>query len=183
MVKQLFFLLFLVVLATPAMAQKYFTSDGKIKFSSDTPLRKIEGTTNSASCALETSSGQMAWRVLVKGFKFEKALMEEHFNENYMESEKYPKAVFTGTITNLNEIDFKKDGTYNAVVSGNMEIHGVKKPLTTNGALTVKGGSVRLNAGFKVACADYNIDIPSVVRDEIAKEINVLVDATLTPKQ
>lgn len=169
--------------ATAQNGQKFFTRDGKIKFSSDTPMEKIEGLSNSATCILDITTGEMAWKVLVKGFQFQKSLMQEHFNENYMESDKFPNATFSGKITNLGEINFGKDGTYNAVVSGKMTIHGVTKDFSTNGALTVGGGKIKLNAGFNAACADYNISIPSVVRDNIAKEIKVLVDASLEPKQ
>ncbi|MFN0036018.1 MAG: YceI family protein [Saprospiraceae bacterium] len=174
------------VLSTAASAQnaqKFFTRDAKIKFSSDTPMEKIEGLSNSATCILDPVTGDMAWQVLIKGFKFEKTLMQEHFNENYMESDKFPKATFSGKITNLGEVNLAKDGTYNAAVSGKMTIHGVTKDFSTNGAITVGGGQIRLNAGFNVPTADYDIKIPSVVRDNIAKEITVLVDAPLAPKQ
>jgi hypothetical protein len=186
MQKLMFSLAALCLFAASAQAQsgaKFFTKDGKIKFSSDTPMEKIEGITNSASCLLDPATGDMAWKVLVKGFQFEKSLMQEHFNENYMESDKHPNATFSGKITNLNEVNLAKDGTYNATVSGKMTMHGVTKDFTTYGAITVAGGKIRLNAGFSVACADYNIEIPAVVKDNIAKEIKVLIDATLAPKQ
>ena len=109
--------------------------------------------------------------------------MQEHFNENYLESTKFPKATFAGKITNLNEVNFSVDGTYNAIVTGQMTIHGVTKEITTNGALTVAGGNIKLNAGFKLPLVDYRIDIPSLVSDKVAKEVTVLVDATLVPKQ
>jgi hypothetical protein len=167
--------------AVAAQAQKFFTRDGKIKFNSDTPMEKIEALNRSASCVLDATTGQMQWKVLIKGFQFEKALMQEHFNENYMESSKFPSANFSGLITSLGGGDLSKDGTYNAVVKGKMTIHGVTKDVEYNGALTVSGGNIRINAGFNIACADYDIKIPSVVRDNIAKEIKVLVDATLAP--
>jgi YceI-like domain len=181
MKKHLFLFALLFSASTLTFAQKFMTRDGKVKFSSETPLEKIEGINKSASCILDTETGKMSWGVTIKSFKFEKALMEEHFNENYLESTKFPKASFNGTITNLNEVNLKQDGTYNAAVTGKMTIHGVTKDLTTYGVIKVAGNKIQINAGFDVACADYNIAIPAVVRDNIAKSIKVLVDAQLEP--
>lgn len=171
--------------ATAQNSPKFFTRDGKIKFDATAASspEKVDALSNSATCVLDASNGNFQWAVLIKGFQFEKSLMQEHFNENYMESGKYPKATFIGKITNLNEVNFAKDGTYNAIVSGQMTIHGVTKDLTANGALTVGGGNVKINAGFSLKLADYNISIPSLVSDKVAKEAKILVDATLVPKQ
>ncbi len=173
------------VLSTAASAQKFFTRDGKVKFDAtvNSSLEEVEALSNSATCVLDAANGNIQWAVLIKGFKFEKSLMQEHFNENYLESSKYPKATFVGKITNLQDVNFASDGTYNAIVSGKMTIHGATKDISTNGALTVGGGNVKLNAGFNLALADYNISIPSLVSDKVAKEIKVLVDATLMPKE
>ena len=172
-------------LSTAASAQKFFTRDGKIKFdaTATSSPEKIDALSNSATCVLDAANGNFQWAVLIKGFQFEKSLMQEHFNENYMDSGKYPKATFVGKITNIADINFGKDGTYNAVVSGQMTMHGATKDITTNGALTVAGGNVKINAGFNLKLADYNVDIPSLVSDKIAKEAKILVDATLVPKQ
>lgn len=183
MKKQLLILLAFCAITATMSAQNFFTRDGKVKFdatSAGSP-EKIEALSKTGSCVLDASSGKMQWAVLVKGFQFEKALMQEHFNENYLESSKYPKATFSGQISNLNEVNLTKDGTYNAVVTGKMTVHGVTKDITTNGALTVGGGSIKLNAGFPIVLADYGISIPSLVGDKVAKEAKVLVDATLAP--
>ncbi len=164
-------------------AQNFFTRDGKVKFdatSAGSP-EKIEALSKTGSCVIDAATGKMQWAVLVKGFQFEKALMQEHFNENYLESGKFPKATFSGQITNLNEVNLAKDGTYNAVVTGKMTMHGVTKDITTNGALTVGDGKIKLNAGFAVLLADYSISIPSLVSDKVAKEVKILIDATLAP--
>lgn len=178
--------LFAFTAATTAQnSPKFFTRDGKVKFdaTATSSPEKIDALSNSATCVLDAANGNFQWAVLVKGFQFEKSLMQEHFNENYMESGKYPKATFIGKITNLSEVNLSKDGTYNAVVSGQMTIHGVTKDLTANGALTVGGGNVKINAGFNVKLADYGISIPGLVSDKVAKEAKVLVDVTLVPKQ
>jgi polyisoprenoid-binding protein YceI len=174
-----------LVVSTTASAQKYFTRDGKLKFDATATASpdKIEALSNSATCVLDVATGGMAWQVLIKGFRFEKALMQEHFNENYMESDKFPKATFKGTITNLNEVNLSKDGTYNAIVKGTMNLHGVEKEMTANGAITVSGGKIKVNAGFNILLADYEVKIPSVVSGNIAKEAKILIDATLEPKQ
>jgi polyisoprenoid-binding protein YceI len=185
MQKQMIFLAVLLAAATTATAQTYFTRDAKLKFDATAKASpdKIEALHSSVTCVLEASTGEMGFQVLIKGFKFEKALMQEHFNENYLESDKFPKAIFRGKITNLREVNLSKDGTYNAIVTGKMEIHGVEKELTTNGAIRVADGNIKINAGFNVLLADYKIKIPSVVSANIAKEAKILVDATLVSKK
>jgi len=177
---------FVFTLAASAQSgQKFFTRDGKVKFDATAASspEKIDALSNSATCVLDAVNGNFQWAVLIKGFQFEKSLMQEHFNENYLESGKYPKATFIGKISNLGEVNLAKDGTYNAIVSGQMTIHGVTKDIIANGALTVGGGNVKVNAGFNINLADYNVRVPSLVSDKIAKEAKILVDASLVPKQ
>jgi hypothetical protein len=181
MYKHFIFAVALILFSAPVFAQKYFTRDARVKFSSETPMEKIEGLSKTASCVLDTKTGKMEWKVLVKGFKFEKALMEEHFNENYMESTKFPNATFKGEITNLSDINFNQEGKYNAKVKGKMNIHGVEKEVTADGVVKVAGGIIEMQSYFNVLCADYNIAIPAVVRDNIAKEVKVAVNAKLNP--
>lgn len=185
MKKLMVFIAAFFVIGGTLSAQRFFTRDGKVKFDATAASspEKIDAISNSATCVLDAATGNIQWAILIKGFQFEKSLMQEHFNENYLESTQYPKASFSGKITNLSELNFSKDGTYNAIVKGQMTIHGVTKEITTNGALTVAGGNVRINAGFNLPLADYSIDIPSLVSDKIAKEAKVMVDAALVPKQ
>jgi YceI-like domain len=183
MKKQILGLVAFLALTSTLSAQNYFTRDGKVKFdatAANSP-ETIEALTKSASCVVDIATGKMQWAVLIKGFVFEKALMQEHFNENYLESGKFPKANFSGQITNLSEVNFTKDGTYNAIVAGKMTLHGITKDITTNGALTVSNGNIKLNAGFNLPLADYDVRIPSLVSDKIAKDVKVLIDATLAP--
>ena len=102
--------------------------------------------------------------------------MQEHFNENYMESDEFPKASFNGKIVNLNDIDFEKDGPYNANVTGDLTIHGVTKNISTEANLTVKNKKVSAKSEFVVMPKDYGIEIPNVVEEKIAKEIKVTVE-------
>jgi hypothetical protein len=156
--------------------QKYFTRDGKISFFSDTPLEKIEAHNSKATSVLDASNGNLEFAVLIKAFQFEKALMQEHFNENYMESSKFPKSSFKGKVTNIKDINLKKDGEYNATVKGQLTIHGVTKEVETTGKFVVAGGKISAKSTFNVAVADYNITIPAVVRDNIAKTVKIAVD-------
>ena len=156
-------------------AQKYFVRDGKISFYSDTPIEKIEAQNNSATSVIDAETGKMEFAVLIKAFQFEKALMQEHFNENYMESSQFPKAKFKGEITNLEEIDFRNDGTYAADINGELTIHGVTQEVTVTGIFVVTDGQLNAKANFKILVADYGIKIPAVVRENIAKEVEVIV--------
>ena len=140
-------------------------------------MEKIEAHNTTASTVLDASTGNIEWAVLIQGFKFEKALMQEHFNENYMESTTYPKAKFKGKIDNISSVNFKKDGDYNVTVSGQMEIHGVTKPVTATGVISVKGGAISAKSKFSVAVADYGIVIPKLVADNIAKNVDINVQA------
>lgn len=172
----------IILMATLGInAQKFFTKTGKIDFVSNAPMEKIEATNNAVTCVLDTETGKMQFAVLIKAFKFEKALMQEHFNENYMESSKFPKATFSGTIDNISTVNFEQDGEYPVNVSGTLTIHGVTNEVTTPGAITISKGQVNAVATFSVLVADYDIKIPKVVRENIAKEVEISVDTNLEP--
>ena len=173
MKKILLSLIVLVFALSNLEAQKYFTREGKVSFFSNAPMEKIEAHNNSATGIVDFETGKMEFAVLIKAFQFEKALMQEHFNENYMESGKFPKATFKGEITNKNEVNFVKAGTYKVKVKGDMTIHGVTKPMEATGTLSIKEGSVALASEFEITVADYGIQIPAVVKDNIAKIVKV----------
>ncbi|MBK9337961.1 MAG: YceI family protein [Lewinellaceae bacterium] len=181
MKKVLLLALAVLALGAAASAQKLMTRDARVQFDSETPMEKIEAINKSGTAVLDTETGRMEWKVLIKNFVFEKALMQEHFNENYMESGKFSNATFKGELTNLKDVNFAKDGTYKVKAKGKMNIHGVEKDIEAPGVIVVEKGKVRVTSNLAVACADYNIQIPGVVREKIAKEIAVKVDATLEP--
>lgn len=158
---------------------KFFSKTALVNFNASTPLEDIDAQTNTGTIVLDAQTGKLESSVLVKAFQFKRALMQEHFNENYMESSKFPKAVFKGEITNLADVNFTKDGTYKTKVKGTLEMHGVKKDITTDGTITVAGKNVKVNSAFMVAPADYGIKIPSVVADKIAKEVKVTFNTEL----
>ncbi|MBX2872368.1 MAG: YceI family protein [Saprospiraceae bacterium] len=173
--------LFMTFGLTQVEAQKYFTREGKISFYSDTPIEKIEAHNQKATCILDVESGKMEFAVLVKAFQFEKALMQEHFNENYMESGAYPKSVFKGQIANAADIDFSKDGTYDVTVEGELTIHGVAQSVSTPGQITVAGDKISATAKFETKPEDHDIKIPSVVRKNIAEIVQIDVNVALEP--
>jgi len=168
--------------AFAAQAQKYMTRTGNISFFSSTPIENIEARNNEVACIVDAGSGDVVIQALVKSFKFEKELMREHFNEDYMESDKFPKSEFKGKVANMNEVNLTKDGTYKAKVNGSLTIHGVTKSVSTNGTITVSGGSMKVNAKFTILLADYNIKIASMAAGKISKQIDITIDSDLAKK-
>ncbi len=169
----------LMLISTLVSAQKYMTKVGTIKFSSDTPMEKIDGVNRQVNSALDFSTGNFVFKVLIRGFEFPKALMQEHFNENYMESEKFPNSTFSGKVTNIKDVNLAKDAVYKVVVEGDLIMHGVTNKVKVNGTIEVKGGKVIGLATFNVAPKDYNITIPQAVIKNISEAIKVDVNVTL----
>ena len=181
--KKLIHLFSLLAFAMGANAQSlYMTRSGQISFFSKTPMENIEAVNNEVTSLLNTGTGEVAFAVLIKSFHFDRALMEEHFNENYMESTKFPKGTFQGKILNLSAIDFTKDGTYAVEAEGSLTIHGVKQPVKSPGTLMVAKGKISLTSNFAIHVEDYRIEIPSLVSEKIAKSLDVKVSCTYEPK-
>lgn len=166
---------------TQVNAQKFFTRTAHIKFFSTTPMEDIEANNHQAGCILNMENGEVAFTVLMKSFEFEKALMQEHFNEKYVESDKFPKAAFKGALQVKSMDAFAQDGEHSVAVNGSMTIHGVTKPLEARGTLTRKGESITLNAVFPIVVEEYDIKIPGPVKDKIAKQVETTVNAELKP--
>lgn len=174
--KKMAFLLCTLAICSAVQAQKYMTRNGTISFYSKTPMEDIKASNSQAYAVIDVGAKNLAFTLLMKGFLFDKQLMQEHFNENYVESDKYPKASFTGNYTG--DVNLAKDGVYNVTVNGKLTMHGITKPVTAPATLEVKNGHLIGKCAFQIAPADYNISIPSVVKDKIAKQldVNVLVD-------
>jgi len=172
-----------LVSALGAFAQNntYFTRTGHISFFSKMPMENIEAHNRQVSCMFDIGTGDLAYKVLIKSFEFEKALMQEHFNENYMQSEKFPKANFEGKVLNIKSINFAKDGVYDVEVEGTLEIHGVKKAIKEKGKIEVKGGKISTKATFTVALKDYNIKNDKL--ENINENIQITVDVVMEPYQ
>lgn len=168
--KKIVFTLFILTTAVSLNAQKYFTKNATVVFQNKGPLETIEGTNKTTTSVIDSKTGAIAFSVLIKGFVFEKQLMQKHFNENYMESDKFPKSEFKGTISNNASVKYTTDGVYNVTVTGKLTLHGITKDINTSGKITVAGGKVSANANFSVALADYNIS-----SDRISKTVTISV--------
>jgi hypothetical protein len=177
--KLILFLTLAISLTQMAYAQKYMTKNGNIRFYSDGQVEKIEAFNHQVNSALDITSGNFVFKVLIKSFEFEKALMQEHFNENYLESDKFPNSTFNGKVINLKEINFGKDGMYKAEVEGDLTMHGVTNKIKTNGTFEVRNGKILGKSTFNVLLKDYNIAIPKAVVKNIAESIQVDVTVTL----
>jgi polyisoprenoid-binding protein YceI len=171
----------LVAMVQPLVAQRYMDRVGRASFYSKAPLEDIEAHTDQALCVLDASSGEVAASLLMKSFQFEKALMQEHFNEKYVESDKYPKATFAGKITNLADINLNQNGTYTAKVEGKITIHGETQPLSTDVEFVVQDNTIKATASFPLRVKDFRITIPSIVARNIAEVIEVRVAFDLRP--
>jgi hypothetical protein len=178
--KNMLTLLFASTLFLNGQAQdKFFTRDGFVSFYSATPMENISAENKKATCIYSIPDGRFEFAVLMKAFHFEKALMEEHFNENYAESEKFPKSVFKGTIVSPSGL--RPGALADVKVKGSLTLHGVTREIETTGTIEKTGDNIKLKSEFLINPEDYNIGIPKTVRDNIAKEIKVNVDMNLAP--
>ncbi len=175
------FVLSFVLFGFSIQKGKYHTSTGKISFFSTTPVEDIDAVNNKVTSFINTDDGGIVFSMSITDFVFKKSLMQTHFNENYMESEKYPKSLFKGKITNLPAVKFETNGTYNATIEGELTIHNVTKPVKVTGTIEVKDKKIIAKAKFPVKLADYNIEIPKVVFQKIAETIEVTVDMAYDP--
>jgi polyisoprenoid-binding protein YceI len=178
--KKIIFGILLLAATTNGFAQKYQARSGKVSFFSSTPIENIEAMNNEAACMLDSKAGDFVFVVPIKSFKFEKALMQDHFNEDYMESDKFPKSDFKGKISNIGDVNFSKDGVYKVTAVGKLTMHGVTQDVTIPGEIVIKGKQATTNAKFKVKAASYGINIP--INGKIAKEMEVTVNAVLDQK-
>jgi hypothetical protein len=163
-------------------AQNVFTTNsGTVSFFSEAPLENIDATSTKANCILNVSNGDVVSIIAIRSFKFEKALMEEHFNEKYLESDKFKDATFKGKITEPLSVD--KDTTYKVNVKGTITIHGVEKPAEYTADYTVKNGMPSIQGSFNVALKDHDIAIPKLVIQNIAEVVRVTCKFELAPYQ
>ncbi len=174
--KNIFSAFILVIIGSVAFAQKYYTKNGHISFFSKTNIENIQADNNQVMSVLNPQTGELQFSLLIKSFHFPKALMEEHFNENYLESDKYPRAVFKGKIADISKVNFSADGNYPVAVTGDLTIHGVTNKVSTKGNITIKAGKINSLSVFNIALADYKIAVPKLVENNISKTIEITVD-------
>lgn len=172
----------LLFIGTTVFSQKMITRNGKITFEASMPsFEEIKATNSTVSCILDEATGDFVALALIKSFKFKAPLMEEHFNENYMESNLFPKATFKGKILNF---DAKKISSTKTVydLEGDLTIHGVTKKIKTKINLVLTSGKIITTTNFDIKPQDYGIEIPNLVKDKIAKNIETTINFTLEPQ-
>lgn len=179
--KLLFMTVILLVTCMVSRAQLYSTKNGVIRFYASTALENIEAESHTVLAVLNTVTNELAFIIPNNTFSFLNKLMQEHFNEKYIESEKYVNSSFKGKINE--SVSFKKDGEYPVTVVGKLNIHGVEQDRTLSGMVIVKEGKIILKSEFMVKNADHQIKIPTVVMAKIAEEVKVNVDVSLDPKK
>ena len=168
-------------MAQAAWSQKYLSRTAELKFDASVPnMVEIAAKNKNVSAILDASTGKFAVNALINQFSFKVPLMEEHFNENYMETSKFPNAKFSGQIANFDPAKLASKGTYE--VEGDLTLHGVTKKVKTKMTLVLAGGKVSANCNFTVHAQDYKIDIPSLVKEKFAENIKVNFTAELQSK-
>ena len=171
--KILFIVLIIIFTISNIYAQKYKSVSSEVRFYSYAPIEDIEATNSGGKSAIDISTGEIVFSIPIQSFIFDKSLMQEHFNENYMESDKYPHATFKGSLTSYNPdiIDWQE-----AETKGAINIHGIEKETKYNGEVKINGETINVKAKFKVKLEDYKIKIPKVVFYNIAEVIDVTID-------
>ena len=175
----------LVLLLTAPLSgyaqSKFMTKAGKVSFFSTSIIEDIEAHNTTAASVVDVGGGQLAFSIAVKEFTFKRTLMQEHFNENYMESEKFPRATFSGRFTGLDLATLTTPGLHTVSVEGDLLLHGVTRHITVQGTMELKSGQLLVFSYFSVAPADYNIEIPLLVRENIAKIVSIRVALSCAP--
>ena len=171
----------LLILAPLFARNIFFTRSGKVSFFSSTPIEDIKAENDQVTCILDLDRGEVSFRIPILGFSFRNGLMQEHFNENYMESDLYPNASFKGKINDWYEIDLT-DKARSVVLEGTMTIHGVSKFISEKGNIYIENGNVSGDANFQIKVADYDIKIPKILRENIAKVVDVNIQLVLKKK-
>lgn len=178
--KKIIILLF-VLYSICSFSQKYISRNGSVQFNASTPLEIINPINNHVSSVFNSENGEIVFQMNMISFKFEKALMETHFNEKYVESEKYPKAIFTGKIKNWNS-DFLDGKNHNVIAVGTITIHGIEKEIEVKGSIQKNNNNIMINSDFELIISDFDIKIPKLVRDKISKKVKVEVNINLKQK-
>jgi polyisoprenoid-binding protein YceI len=163
---------------TSVFSQIYMGKSCEITFFSSAPLENISGVNSTTKPIVNAANKDVLVKVSIQGFKFEQELMREHFNENYMESDKYPHAVFKGRINE--DIDLKKDGVYKVTITGKLNVHNVEKERTLEATVVVKGGEISVTSKFLINLKEHGITVPELLFQKIAENVEVKISAVLT---
>jgi hypothetical protein len=175
-------LLFLFCGSLKAAPGLYAADSGVVTFRSEAPQELISATSRSLHGLIDTDKRTFAFRIPMRSFKgFNSGLQREHFNENYVESEKFPEATFRGKI--IEQIDFTKDGKYTVRAKGIMSIHGIEQERIIKSDVTIQNGKIHVESKFFVLITDHDIKVPKVVHDKVASEIEVVMNADFKKKE
>ncbi len=176
----LFFFLMTLGIQTISFGQKYITKTGNLTFeASVASFEEVKGENKAASAILEVNTGKLAVLALVNGFRFKVALMEEHFNENYAESDKFPQSTFSGIIQNFDESKLSSTAKM-FVVTGDLTFHGKTKKITTEAKISKSEGKISIKGNFTVKPEDFGVEIPNLVRSKVAKTVEVSYNLALS---
>jgi len=179
--KLLILFMFVFVHAFSSAQNVYFTRTGHIYFISQTDVIDIDANNNQVASFFDIETGKLQFAVLIKSFEFSLATAKEHFNESYMESDKYPKATFKGEINEVDEIDLKEPGIYQVDVKGSLTIRGITKIIEVPAEIEVRNNAINAKSEFVLAIADFNIKVPKVVQHRVAKQVMVNVNMDYAP--
>lgn len=177
--KKIFLILSILCYALLSRAQLYTCSEGTVAFFSEAPLENIDATNSRVNSFLNTATNEVMFIVHIRGFMFDKDLMKEHFNEKYMESDKYPTSTFKGKINEA--IDYTKDGPQNVTATGILTLHGVAREINAGGTITIDKEKINLKSEFRVPLRGFNITVPKLVFQNIAEVISVKVNTNYIP--
>ena len=169
-----------LLFSTQVLAQQFYTSKGKISFFSEAPLEDISAVNENVSAIIDSQTGGFAFRVKIVEFTFPNSLMQEHFNESYLESEKYPLSTFTGVIDDFSDLDLSNE--QNLVVNGSLSMHGISKVAQMKANAKMINDELHISSTFDVALKDYDIDIPKIMIYKIAETIAVTVEIKLSKR-
>jgi polyisoprenoid-binding protein YceI len=177
--KKIFFLVVWIAIANITLhaQDKFFTKTGRISFSGKSTLSGVNAENKAVAVVLDKKTGGLQFSVLMKGFEFKKAVMQKHFNEKYLETDKFPKSEFKGEITNNALVKYATDGVYPLTAKGKLTIHGETKDVEANGTVTIKAGKPVLNSTFNILITDYKINA------NMNNKVTITVDCSLDPLQ
>lgn len=172
----------LLILGATGYAQNHFIAkNGSVHFTSDAPLELIQATSQTLNGVLDTESASFAFAVDIRSFQgFNSPLQREHFNENYLESRRFPRATFTGRI--IEDVDFSAPGNYEVRAKGQLDVHGIRQERIIKGRMEIAPDRIRILAAFSILLEDHQINVPQIVYQKIAEEIQVELDISLLPK-
>jgi hypothetical protein len=162
-----------------AQTEKYFTRNANITFTSEAPMEKIVSSNKSSNCIINTQTNDIAFKVVIKSFEFEKQAMQDHFNNDYLQSDKYPNATFEGKIITI--LDYKKNGKYDVITEGKLTIHGVSNPVKQSGIIEISNGKITLKSTFNIKLSDYGIKVPNDYLKKISNSVAIDINAVLAP--